>query len=341
MKYRILCSVLILAHLLSGCAVKTDTPDMQKYQTSYFDLFDTVTTILGYAESEEAFLAQAQELHDDLAEYHQLYDIYNDYPGMNNIKTVNDRAGFSPVEVDRRIIGLLQLCREFYDVSGQRENAAMGSVLQLWHEAREFGTEHPEEAYLPDRELLQNAAEHTDFDNVIIDEKNLTVFLADPELCLDVGSVAKGYAVTEVCRTAPSGYLISIGGNVFVTGPKASGSPWIVGLTDPDGGADIHSFYVEKGSVVTSGDYQRFYTADGENYHHIIDPDTLMPGSFWRSVTVFCDDSGIADALSTSLFLMSKENGEALLTKYGAEAFWIGADGQEYMTEGLREIQRT
>ena len=340
-KNRITVLFLVLSLLLSGCAGKGSEPSARKYQTTFLDLFDTVTTILGYAESEEEFLAEADRIHDSLLEYHQLFDIYNDYPGMNNLKTVNDRAGTAPVTVDRRIIDLLLLCREFYEASGGRENAAMGSVLRLWHDAREYGTEHPDEAALPDQELLCAAAEHTGFEDVVIDEQALTVSFDDAALRLDVGSVAKGFAVTAVCRSVPSGYLISVGGNVIATGPKASGASWVVGITDPDGGADIHTFSVEHGSVVTSGDYQRCYTVDGKSYHHIIDPATLLPGTLWRSVTVFCEDSGIADALSTSLFLMTKEEGEELLSLYGAEALWVAVGGSEYMTEGLKAFQRT
>ena len=270
-KNRITVLFLVLSLLLSGCAGKGSEPSARKYQTTFLDLFDTVTTILGYAESEEEFLAEADRIHDSLMEYHQLFDIYNDYPGMNNLKTVNDRAGTAPVTVDRRIIDLLLLCREFYEASGGRENAAMGSVLRLWHDAREYGTEHPDEAALPDQELLCAAAEHTGFEDVVIDEQALTVSFADAALRLDVGSVAKGFAVTAVCRSVPSGYLISVGGNVIATGPKASGASWVVGITDPDGGADIHTFSVEHGSVVTSGDYQRCYTVDGKSYRVVKD----------------------------------------------------------------------
>lgn len=95
------------------------------------------------------------------------------------------------------------------------------------------------------------------------------------------------------------------------------------------------------GAVVTSGDYQRTYTVDGKQYHHIIDPQTRMPAAYWRSVTVVCEDSGLADALSTAMFLLPAESGMALAESYGVEVLWIGTDGEEIMTPGFRELIRT
>ena len=94
----------------------------------------------------------------------------------------------------------------------------------------------------------------------------------------------------------------------------------MVGVQDPKGGdAYLHTLYLSKGSIVTSGDYQRAYMVDGQLYHHIIDPHTLYPGTLWRAVTVVCEDSGLADALSTGLFLMDLEAGKALAQSCGAE----------------------
>jgi thiamine biosynthesis lipoprotein len=93
--------------------------------------------------------------------------------------------------------------------------------------------------------------------------------------------------------------------------------------------------------VVTSGDYQRCYMVDGKIYHHIIDPDTLYPGTHWRSVTIVCDDSGLADALSTALFLLPYEEGLALAERCGAEALWVNEAGEKFYTPGFDELIRT
>lgn len=333
--------ILLGCLVLSGCtAHRQDGP--KRYTATFLELFDTVTTVVGFADSEESFQAQAQGIHDDLLAYHQLFDIYHDYAGIANLKTVNDCAGVAPVEVSPEIIALLKDCRSYYELSGGRVNVAMGSVLSLWHVARNDGVRDPANAALPERAALERACEHMSFDSIKIDEAASTVYIDDPEASLDVGAIAKGWAARRVAENAPEGMLISVGGNVCATGPKASdGTPWVVGIQDPDNpDNNLHAVFLTKGAVVTSGDYQRTYRVNGKDYHHIIDPDTLMPASRWRSVTVVCEDSGLADALSTALFLLPLEEGMELLSKVGAAALWIDAAGEEHMSSGFEEILR-
>ena len=337
MRRRIAALLAACCLVLTGCGqVQMETPSGPKrYEATFLELFDTVTTIKGYAESEEAFTAQAQEIHDLLEEYHQLYDIYNDYEGVANIKTINDNAGVAPVEVDQRIIDLLLLCRELYNSSGGMVNVAMGSVLSLWHDAREASVDDPENAYVPDEAAIEAAMAHCSFDTVIIDEEASTVYLSDPDQRLDVGAVAKGYAAGEAAKVMPEGMILSLGGNVCASGPKPDGSPWVVGVENPDGGEYLKTLEITEGAVVTSGDYQRYYTVDGVTYHHIIDPTTGWPARNWRAVTVVCEDSGLADALSTAVFTMDQEAGTALLEQYDAQALWVSADGEMTWTDGF------
>lgn len=329
-------ALLVFSVLLCSCGSVTP----KQYTATYLTLFDTVTTIIGTGETEENFRQNAQEIYEELLAYHQLFDIYNDYEGIQNLKTINDQAGIMPVTVDPAIIDLLLDCKEYYALTGGKVNAAMGSVLRLWHRARNESIQNPDKAYLPDGKALSDAAEHTDFDSLVIDKAASTVYISDPEMSLDVGAIAKGWACQKVAETAPEGMLISVGGNVCVTGPKDTrGTPWVVGIQDPDNSGDyLHTLNVTGGAVVTSGDYQRVYTVDGKTYHHIIDPENQMPSAYWRSVTVVCGDSGLADALSTALFLLPLEEGQALAEEYGVQALWLDASGKEFMTPGFRNF---
>ena len=234
-------------------------------------------------------------------------------------------------------------CKKVFGTTGGKVNVAMGSVLKLWHDARSDGINDPVNAKLPDRSALESAAEHTDLDAVVIDDAASTVFITDPRLRLDVGAIAKGWAVQQVAEKMPAGLLISVGGNVCATGPKdAQGTAWVVGVQDPQGGDTyLHTLYLKKGSIVTSGDYQRAYVVDGKLYHHIIDPETLYPGGLWRAVTVICEDSGAADALSTALFLLPQAEGQKLLEKYGAEAMWVDSSNAITYSPGFRDLIRT
>lgn len=340
MMKRLFCLFLVCL-TLCGCT-DLNKAETKFYEASFLDLFDTITVIKGPADSKESFQSISQSVHDELYFYHQLFDIYQDYEGLNNLKTVNDQAGIAPVKVDRKIIDLLLDCKGYYDLTGGKVNIAMGSVLKLWHEARNEGINDPANAKLPDSDALQKAVLHTAMDALIIDTEASTVFVSDPDVRLDVGAVAKGWSVQRVAENLPAGLLISVGGNVFATGPKDDkGTPWVVGVQNPDGGDYLHTIYVSHGSVVTSGDYQRCYMVDGKLYHHIIDPETLFPSTYWRSVTIVCDDSGLADALSTALFLLPLEEGQKLLEQCGAQGLWVDALGKCHYSSGFEALIRT
>ena len=329
-------TLLLLAMLpaLTGCQ-QTRAP-LNRYQVTSLELFDTVTTLTGYAESEEAFNRQADRILDNLREYHQLFDIYHTYEGVTNLKSINDTAGGSPLAVDIRLMNCLLLARQLCEQSGGKVDVTLGPVLKLWHEKREAGIASPETAALPAEEALREAHAHCGFDKVEINEAAGTVRLTDPVASLDLGCIAKGYAAGQVAKGLEGSWLLNLGGNVVATGPKPDGAAWAVGIQQPDGtGSDfLHVVTLESGAVVTSGDYQRYYQVDGKRYHHIIDPDTLYPADKWRAATVLAEDSGVADALSTALFLLGEEQGRQLLAAWGAEGLWVTGEGKVIYTDG-------
>ena len=335
--------LLLAAFALPGSA------DMNKYSTVFMDTFDTVISLIGYAENEETFTAQANNVHEMYLYMHKLFDCYNSYAdeGIVSVYDVNQRAAAEPVQVDPILFGLLTFSKNNYDLSHGQTNIAMGSVLSIWHEYREAGLDDPENAKLPPMEDLQKAAQHIDINNLLLDSKNMTVSFADPEMKLDVGAVAKGYATEIVGQMLLSGdmpsFIISAGGNVRMGIAPADGrAKWGVGIQDPDGAvlglSDIvETLFLTNASVVTSGDYQRFYIVDGQRYHHLIDPDTLMPDTEFRSVSIITEDSGYADLLSTAAFLMPYDESRAFIESLdGVEALWVFPDGRIEMTDGAK-----
>lgn len=329
----------MLSGMFSSCSRNSG---LNRYQATFLTLFDTVTTITGYAESKEVFSETTQKIYDELEEYHKLFDIYNDYEGINNIKTINDNAGIAPVKVDRKIIDMLELAYKMNGYTDGMLNVAMGSVLSLWHDAREYGIDNPESAYLPDPEALEKASHSMDIKKLEIDEENSTVYLADPNMRLDVGAIGKGYAVEAVCKSLKNEgidhYVVNVGGNVRTIGTKDDGTGWKVGVEDPKG-EDKYLLYIRVSdkAVVTSGSYQRYYTVNGVSYHHIINPKTLYPENKYLSVTIISDDSAIADALSTALFNMDQSQGEEIIESLeNTEAMWVYPDGTKAFSSGFR-----
>lgn len=338
-------AALLLLLFCAAAAIFRQEKEQTRYTATFLDVFDTKTEIVGYAATEEAFTAQAEQIKEKLVYYHQLYDIYHEYDGINNLKTVNDHAGKAPVKVSADIIRLLKFGKEMYEKTDGQTNIAMGSVLLIWHDYRDRGSADPKNAVLPPMDALKAAAEHTDINDIIIDETEGTVYLADPEMSIDVGSVGKGYAVQKSAEYAKEigmeNMLLSVGGNICAVGEKTDGSKWRLGIQNPD--LDSEEIYTEKVDlkdecVVTSGDYQRYYTVDGVRYCHIIDPDTLMPANYFASVSIVTKDSGIADALSTSVYNMPFEEGLAFVNSLeGVEAMWVLHDGSVKYSDNFEQ----
>ena len=328
---------------------KEENPELQRYSTTAFGYFDTVTTVSGYAESGEDFQKVANEIAALLDEYHKLYDIYNEYEGINNLCTINKLhdGEHRAVKVDRKIIDMLLYAKNLYTKTNGKMNIAMGSVLSIWHDYREEADSNFGIGKIPPMDKLQAAAEHTDINNLIIDEENSTVYIADPEMTLDVGAIAKGYAVEMVARMLEergiTGYVLNVGGNIRTIGTKADGEKWLAGIENP--GLDIDESYIAYvglagQAIVTSGSYQRYYIVDGEAYHHIIDPETLMPATYFVAVSIICEHSGDGDGLSTAVFCMPLEEGMALIESLdGVEAMWTFSDGTIVKSSGFSSFE--
>lgn len=346
-----LIALVLVCFLLAGCAGKptapvTDQPTRYEYYT--FDVFDTVTQVMGYADSQEEWSRFMTVYHEILVEYHQLYDIYNEYPGVVNLATINKNAGGEPLVVDDRILSLMELAKEVYQLTDGKSNAAAGAVLNLWHEARTAGLDDPEHAALPDPEALQAAALHCNMEDVLIDWDAHTIQLLDPEMRLDVGSIGKGYATQQAALDMQAGGLDSayfnVGGNSKAIGVKSDGSSWSAGVEtpwkdDPTLPAYLDALNISDTCLVVSGNYQRYYTVDGVNYNHLIDLNTLYPADRFSSVAVICADSGLADGLSTGLFCMSYEEGQALVESLsGVEARWFYPDRTSQQSSGWSDF---
>ncbi|MBQ8080663.1 MAG: FAD:protein FMN transferase [Clostridia bacterium] len=340
----LLLALTLLIPVLPACAQTGPS----RYSAMIYDVFDTVITLIGYADSQETFERVFHDMADQFSHYNQLFDNYHAYEGVANLYTLNHEAMNAPVQVDRELFDMLKWCKEKQlTLSEDTVNIAMGAVLSIWHEYREAGIEDLGKAQLPPMHELEAAAQHTSIDDLILDEEALTVYYRDPDLRLDLGAVAKGYTAQLVAERLyesdmPS-FILNAGGNV-VTGrqPLDGRENWGVGIQDPDGNAQVEVLYLREKSVVTSGDYQRYYVVDGQRYSHLISPETLMPAAWFRSVTVVAEDSGFCDFLSTKLFLMPYEEGRAFVDGLdGVEAYWIMPDLTVRMTEGMKRYARS
>lgn len=308
---------------LSSCS---DT----RWTRTEYGYFDTVVTVTGYGMSESEFQKETDEIFRILRHYHNLTDIYTEATGT--LYELNEKAGVSPVTLPEDLLLFLEETLVLSEKTGGSINVMMGSVLSLWRNARETGV-------LPSEDALREAALYTSPMLLSIDREGGTAEILDRHASIDVGAVAKGYAAEKAAdylrQNGKSGYLLDLGGNVVAVGDKM-GTPFTVGIRDPIGDGIKAKTLLSDAALVTSGSYLRYFTVGDRKYHHIVSPDTLYPADTVLSVTVYAENSGVADLLSTALFVLGKEAGMALLTEFdGASALFIEKDGSVTATDGF------
>ncbi len=349
-------AVFLLVNLSSCQLFRKREPHVQRY----YDCFDTVSEITGFAESRGVFEAQVDALHAEMRRYHELFTDFSD-GAEGGIYQLNQKAGQGPQKVDPLVFDLLDFAKAFCERSQGAVNVAMGAVTQLWYQAREEAQKTS--AKTPDKARLIEAQKHSDLSKLVLDRSAGTVELLDPQMRLDCGAIAKGYAVELLARTLESrglkGWLLNIGGNVRTVGGKGEqGKPWRIGIRqaylpteaepprqteDSEQGelSTVGIYGIENQSLVSSGVYERYFLVDGRCYHHIIDPQTLQPELNYLQVSVLGPDSGICDGLSTALFNLSEEEGRQLLKAYGSGygAQWVYPDGERHETELMAQLR--
>ena len=195
---------------------------------------------------------------------------------------------------------------------------------------------------VPDEAEIQALLPLVDYRKIQYDAATGTVTLPEG-MEIDLGSVAKGYAgqlAAQMLREhGVQSALLNLGGNVQTVGAKPDGSPWQIGIKDPQGEDAMMVLSVEDQAVVTSGGYERYFEQDGQTYWHIMDPSTGHPAdSGLISVTIVGDEGVVCDGLSTALFVMGLEKAADLWAQSGDfEAVFVTASGEVYITEGLRD----
>lgn len=337
---------LVMIFALVGCNSK-----LEKHSKTFYETFDTQILYLEYTKNEQEFNKNYEFVESEFRRLSKLYDNFKSFEGVNNVKTINEKAGIEAVKVDKDLFNAIKYGIEAYDKTLGKVNIAMGSVTRIWKDIMEQNADKPEnETILPDENKLKEASKHMDIKNIILDEKNQTVFLKDKDMELDLGATAKGYAVELVAKKLEEKGVkhgsINAGGNVRTIGTPGDGrKTWGIALQNPDKNSKdyLDVMYVDGSySIVTSGDYERFFIHKGKIYDHIIDPATLSPNSKYRSVSIFTKDSGIADTLSTALYLSTKEEFEQIKKNYKEEfgVLWA-TDNEKENTKNLDKILKS
>lgn len=301
---------MLLVIFVTSCTNKK----MYKESFMYMDTYIEIKVYDINKKLSEEVLSTAKNMYK---EYHELTDRYNSYENITNIYYINNELKVNEeIEIDSRLADLIKFGIKAYDDTDGYVNIAMGNVIDIWKTYREEGIKVPKTYELMNQKIS--------IKNINLDGNK---FVKKGKVKLDLGAYAKGYVTEEVGKYLESKgvtkYLINAGGNVKV-GESYKHGKYNVGLEEPFNPSNVYKILsVENVSIVTSGSYQRYYEVNGKIYNHIINPKTLYPENFMKSVTVVTKNSAYADMLSTYLFLIPIEDGLKIVNNLeGVEAIW-------------------
>lgn len=276
-------------------------------------------------------------LREAFDEVRALEKVMSRFVQNSDVDRINQQAGKEPVEVDPRTFHVIKESLYFSEVSRGKFDVTISPLLSLW----KFGT--GEEGEPPSQEEIQEVLPLVDYKKIELDEENLTVYLPKEGMALDLGGIAKGFIVDEIAHFLEEegvGHAtVNAGGDIMTLGTRLDGTPWRIGITHPREREKIIAIIpVSQEAIVTSGDYERFFTYEGERYHHILDPEKGYPAREVISVSVVAPDCMTADSLSTAVFVMGTQKGMDLLESL-PQVEGLIVDNQEeiHVTHGLKD----
>ena len=317
----VICSV-----LLTGCS-----KSLQSQSASRTELvMSTVVTITLYGEqAQEGVNAAFQKAKD-------LEKILSSQNEKSELHQVNQSAYDHEVEVSDTLFTVAQRSLQYCKETDGALDCTIGKINDLWA----FGTGN---AKLPDEEEITPLLVDKGYEQVQLDEEKRTIRFLNPNIQLDFGATAKGFAADEIKNMLVEEYgitcgIINLGGNIITIGAKYDGQPWGIGITDPnDTTRAVSTEYLTNATAVTSGNYERYFIEDGVRYHHILDPKTgYSANNGLISTTIITENSMLADALSTAT--MGLEKAYAYIESLDdVEAIFITDDGTVVKTSGITD----
>lgn len=316
--------------LLSSCqSPLTTLPSAKKTMP----LLGTIITATAYGDHAQIALDLAFD------RVREIEDKMSRHKTGSEVDLINQNAGLNAVTISPDTYFVIQNALDYAKKSNGAFNPLIGEIVDLWG----IGTEN---ARVPSLEERDNILPYIHYDQIELRENPYTAKLSSNKVKLDLGAIAKGYAADQMrdilIEQGVSSALLALGGNVIVVGSKPGADFWSIGIQDPlaaDRGEAVGVLKVKDTSVVTSGNYERFFERDGVRYHHIMDPFTGSPAeSGVISSTIITQSSMDADALSTAVYVLGKDAGLKLLESLAdVEGIIITDDLSVYATSGITD----
>lgn len=298
-------------------------------------LMDTVITLKMYDQKDNKILDEA------VNRLKEIEEIMSATIDTSDISLINKNSGIKPVKVHDDVYYVIQQAKYFARITKGAYEPTIGPLVDLWNIT---GTDKDERHSIPTEEEIKKRMALVDYNDLELMDNN-HVYLKREGMKLDLGGIVKGYAADEVKRifieNGIESAIIDLGGNVYALGKKENGEAWRIGIQDPFEvtGSYLGILSVEDKSIVTSGDYERFFIYEGQKYHHIIDSKTGYPSeNEVAGVSIISDKSIDGDALSTALFILGVDEGTELINEQeNIEAIFITKQEEVIVDENIME----
>lgn len=302
-----------------------------KHRTEILLLMGSRFEITPYAETDSLVNAGIKAA---IEEVRRAEKVISEWIPISEISKVNDNAGIKPVKVSDELFGLIKRSKKVSALTDGAFDVSWAAARNIW---RFDGSMKA----LPSPSLLDSIIPLINYRNIILDDSLKTVFLKNKGMAIGLGAIGKGYAANRakavMLNMGIQNGIVIAGGDLITWGAPQEGKLWPIGIADPaDPFKALAWFEVGPMAVVTSGDYEHFAMIKGKRYGHIIDPRTCMPVEGLHSVTIICPDAELADALATSVFVLGKERGLALVNQLaGVECVIIDSEGNFFTSDNL------
>jgi FAD:protein FMN transferase len=248
-----------------------------------------------------------------ISEIRRIEGILTTYDESSQTNRINKMAGINPVPVDDEVYQLIERSIRISALTQGAFDITFGSIdKRIWNFDNTMTS-------LPDADQIKRSIRLINFRNVILDDKNQTVFLKEAGMRIGFGGIGKGYAADQARKVmqdagCQSG-IVNASGDLTVWGSQPNGDKWTIGIADPTRNLPFASLKLQDGAVATSGDYEKFITIQGKRYSHTINPKTGYPVTGIKSATVITRYAEMADAMATPLMVMGVKTGLNLVNQ--------------------------
>lgn len=321
--------ILFLLCLSGGIGFKLYNQNVHYRETRF--LFDTEVYLEAHGWGAKRSVLQALDCMNEIDAK------LNKFSKGSELDRLNQAAGVEPVEVSNLTFDVIQQSVQIAEMTQGAFDPTIGPLVALWG----FGSEGQQR--VPSAEAVETTLKLVDYRKVVLDQEKKTVYLTQKGMVLDLGAIAKGYAVDQavsiLTKNSITSALVSAGGSIYTIGRKEDHSPWQIGIRDPAAKGKVVGYVqLENQAIDTSGDYERFFWTEGKKYNHILDPRSGYPVQGVSGCTVIMAEASQADAFATAVFVLGAEKGLKLIEEKNGSGLIINSEGGLVLSSKVKDV---